>query len=70
MTPLHPNDPHPTTTTFGGVLTQEDIEKLREIHGWLSELMPAARIAVRMMNARHNLMSRWLKRDNRVPSED
>lgn len=31
-----------------------------EIHEMLSEVMPAARIAVKMMSARHNLMSRWL----------
>lgn len=34
-------------------------DMIREIHGWLSEIMPAARVAVKMLNARANLMGRW-----------
>jgi len=37
-----------------------DSQKLAEMHGWLAEIMPFARMAMKMMNARHNLMSRWL----------
>jgi hypothetical protein len=36
-------------------------QKINEIHEMLTEVMPAARIAVKMMNARHKLMSRWVK---------
>lgn len=34
-------------------------EMIRDIHGWLSEIMPAARVAVKMMDARTTLMKRW-----------
>lgn len=34
-------------------------DMVREIHGWLSEVMPAARLAVKMMNARNKLIGRW-----------
>ena len=34
-------------------------DMIRDIHGWLSELMPAARVAVKMMDARANLVKRW-----------
>lgn len=35
------------------------VSKIDEIHSWLSEIMPAARQAVKMLNARDNLMRRW-----------
>lgn len=38
-------------------MSTEDM--VREIHGWLAELMPAARVAVKMMDARTSLMRRW-----------
>lgn len=34
-------------------------DMVREIHGWMLEIMPAARVAVKMLNARANLMGRW-----------
>lgn len=34
-------------------------DMVREIHGWLSEIMPAARVAMKMMNARSALTARW-----------
>lgn len=37
----------------------ETERQIRDIHTWLSELMPAARVAVKMMDARANLVKRW-----------
>lgn len=34
-------------------------EMVREMHGWLAEIMPAIRVAIKMMNARDSLMRRW-----------
>lgn len=42
--------------TTGGQSTEDMI---REIHGWLQEIMPAARVAMKMMNARSALSARW-----------
>lgn len=38
-------------------LSTEDM--IRNIHGWLEEIMPAARVAMKMMDARANLVKRW-----------
>lgn len=35
------------------------LSKLDEVHAWLAEIMPAARTAMKMLNARSNLMNRW-----------
>lgn len=35
------------------------LSKLDEIHAWLAEIMPAARVAVKLMDARANLTRRW-----------
>lgn len=41
-------------------LTDEEfVRMIREMHGWLSEIMPAARVAMKMMNARSALTARW-----------
>ena len=34
-------------------------DKIDDIHRWLSEIMPAARVAVKMLNARSALTARW-----------
>jgi hypothetical protein len=46
-------------SVLAGTLSTEDIDKLREMHGWLAELMPAARVAIKMLNARESLAKRW-----------
>lgn len=35
------------------------LSKIDEIHAWLSEIMPAARVAVKMLSAREALTKRW-----------
>ena len=35
------------------------LTKLDEIHAWLTEIMPAARTAVKLLNARESLARRW-----------
>lgn len=41
-------------------LTDEEfVRMIREMHGWLSEIMPAARVAVKMLSAREALTKRW-----------
>lgn len=42
-----------------GEVTPSDVTKIREIHGWLTEIMPAARVAIKLMDARANLTRRW-----------
>lgn len=34
-------------------------DKIDQIYEWLDEIMPAARVAMKLMTARSNLMSRW-----------
>jgi hypothetical protein len=52
-------DPHTEYRTTIGTLSTEDLRMLREMHGWLSEIMPAVRVAIKMMDARASLMKRW-----------
>lgn len=35
------------------------LSKIDEIHAWLSEIMPAARTAMKLMSARESLARRW-----------
>lgn len=38
-------------------LSSEDIDKLREVHEWLAEIMPAVRVAMKMLEAKSKIMS-------------
>ena len=46
----------PIDETAPGLTTEQKID---EIHGWLEELMPAARVAMKMMAAKQRLMGAW-----------
>jgi hypothetical protein len=58
-TPPPVADPHPEYRTTIGTLSTEDLRMLREMHSWLAEIMPAVRVAIKMMDARASLMKRW-----------
>lgn len=38
-----------------------DSEKLDQVYRWMDELMPVARAAAKLFNAKAKLMSRWVK---------
>lgn len=53
------DNPHPEFTRVYPTLSTEDVAMIREMHGWLKEIMPAARVAIKLMDARANLTRRW-----------
>lgn len=55
--PIGPNNVPPGFTYHSLAPTTDQM--IKDIHGWLSEIMPAARIAVKMLNARETVMRRW-----------
>jgi len=63
--PWNNEDLYPNTQFLcGGYiprLSTQDITKLREIHAWLSEIMPALREAATMFENRGGLAKRWLR---------